>query len=75
MLGGDAQRNADLLRHVLSGAKGPCRDIVLLNAAPGIIAGQGAEDWPSAIRLAAESIDSGTAKNCLEGLVRMSHDS
>lgn len=70
LLGGDAVQNAKLLRGVLEGAKGPHRDIVLLNAAPAIIAGQGAGDWPSAIQAAAKSIDSGVAASILEALIQ-----
>jgi hypothetical protein len=36
--GGDPQRNAEMIRAVLSGEKGPPRDIVLLNAAFAIAA-------------------------------------
>ena len=73
--GGDAATNAELLKGVLQGKQGPHRDIVLLNAAPGIIAGQGAQHWPSALEAAAGSIDSGAAFACLEALVRVSNDS
>lgn len=73
LAGGDAKKNAELLTAVLKGAKGPHRDIVLLNAAPAIIAGQAANDWPSAIEAAAASIDSGAAQAALEGLVRVSN--
>lgn len=37
LLGGDAAHNAEVVRQVLDGAKGPVRDIVLLNAAAGIV--------------------------------------
>ncbi len=73
--GGDPEANAAILRDVLSGKKGPHRDIVLLNAAPALIAGQAAPDWASGITLAAKSVDSGAALAALEGLVRASHDS
>ncbi len=39
LLGGDAATNADLARRVLDGDKGPHRDIVLLNAAAGLLVG------------------------------------
>jgi anthranilate phosphoribosyltransferase len=73
--GGDLQENAALVREVLEGGKGPRRDIVLLNAAPAIIAGEGAEDWASGLRAAAQSIDSGAAWAACENLIRVSHDS
>jgi anthranilate phosphoribosyltransferase len=73
ILGGNAKHNAAILREVLQGKRGPHRDIVLLNAAPAIIAGCGAEDWPAGIRKAAESIDSGAAWAACEALVKESH--
>ncbi len=72
--GGDPQANADLLRAVLQGQPGPHREVVLLNAAPALIAGLAAEDWPSGIRKAAESIDSGAAWNVCEALARLSNE-
>jgi len=72
LAGGDASKNAGLLSDVLQGAKGPHRDVVLLNAAPAIIAGEGANDWPSALEAAAASIDGGAARAALEGLIRVS---
>lgn len=37
LLGGDAPHNAEVVRRVLQGESGPVRDIVLLNAAAGIV--------------------------------------
>ena len=59
LLGGDAQENAAILRAVLEGTKGPHRDIVVLNAAPAIVAGGKASDLAGGIALAQEAIDSG----------------
>lgn len=73
--GGEPAENAAILRDVLSGRKGPHRDIVLLNAAPALIAGQAASDWASGLEAAAKSIDSGAALAVLETLIRVSHDS
>jgi len=73
--GGDLEENASFIREVLNGEKGPRRDIVLLNAAPAIIAGEGAEDWASGLSAAAQSIDSGAAWTTCENLIRASHDS
>jgi anthranilate phosphoribosyltransferase len=39
--GGDAAHNAEIVRSVLSGAPGPVRDIVVLNAAAAIAASEG----------------------------------
>ena len=38
LLGGDPSHNAGVIRRVLGGERGPVRDIVLLNAAAGIVA-------------------------------------
>ena len=74
--GGDAQENADILRLVLDGeAGGPRRDVVLLNAAAGILASDTVAGWPEAIEAAGKSIDSGAAKAKLDALVKVSNDS
>jgi anthranilate phosphoribosyltransferase len=59
--GGDAATNAHILREVLSGAPGPARDAVLVNAAFAIVAGGKAEDVREGVVLATRSIDSGEA--------------
>ena len=75
LIGGDAHTNAGLLKEVLQGKQGPRRDIVLLNAAPALMAGGLALSWDDGIRLASESIDSGNAWTTLEKLIEASHDS
>ena len=67
--GGDAAQNAELIRRVLEGEKGPRRDIVLLNAGAAIVVGGKAADLAEGVRLAAESIDGGHAARKLEELV------
>ena len=66
--GGDPARNAEIARQVLGGASGPQRDIVLVNAAAGLVAAGLAGDLKSAMAKAAESIDSGAAAERLEQL-------
>ena len=73
LLGGDAAENAGYVREVLSGKTGPRRDIVLLNAAAAIVAGQKAKDFTEGIAVAAHSIDSGAASEKLERLVAMTN--
>lgn len=73
--GGDAATNAAILRAVLSGETGPRRDIVVLNAAPALVAGGKAETLKEGVRVAQASIDSGAALNKLEELIRKTHDS
>lgn len=75
LAGGDAHTNAEIVKSVLQGRKGPHRDIVIYNAAPALIAGQAAENWQDGARLAAQALDSGAALSLLEKLVVASHDS
>jgi anthranilate phosphoribosyltransferase len=60
------------MRALLQGEKGAKRDIVLLNAAAGLLAAEKVADFREGLRLAAESIDSGSALNKLEQLIRLS---
>lgn len=53
--------NAAIFKEVLSGERGPKRDIVVLNSAFAICAGGAAETPEEGLRLAEESIDSGNA--------------
>ena len=71
LAGGEAAENADFIRKILSGERGPRRDIVLLNAAAAIVAGQKAKDLKEGIAAAAHSIDSGAAKQKLEKLAEL----
>jgi anthranilate phosphoribosyltransferase len=69
--GGDAETNAGILRDVLSGAPGPARQAVLLNAAFAVIAGGKAEDVREGVRVAEASIDSGSARERLAAFLRI----
>jgi anthranilate phosphoribosyltransferase len=68
ILGGDAAENAKIIEGVLRGEAGPRRDVVLLNAAPALVAAGAVSTWKEGIRLAGESIDSGAAMRKLEEL-------
>jgi len=70
--GGDAERNAGILRDVLSGQKGAPRDAVLANAAAALVCAGAAPDLRAGVRLAAESIDRGSAAEKLRRLVAAS---
>jgi anthranilate phosphoribosyltransferase len=72
LLGGDAATNATAARRVLEGQTGPHRDIVLLNAAAGIVAAGQATELADGVGQAATSIDSGSALGCLDRLVAAS---
>ena len=80
LIGGDAQHNAGVVRATLAGEEGPVRDIVLLNAAAGIVAFELSEDptqaqrpilerFAAALVSAAAVIDSGTATATLDAWV------
>ncbi|HUH63947.1 MAG TPA: anthranilate phosphoribosyltransferase [Terracidiphilus sp.] len=66
--GGDALANAAILYEILSGVKGPKRDIVLLNAAAALVAAGIADDLKEGVARGAEAIDCGQAKATLESL-------
>ena len=72
LLGGDPDHNAAVVHRVLAGETGPVRDIVLLNAAAGLVAFRLAEDPEQADRpilhrfreqlaVAADAVDTGAA--------------
>jgi len=63
--GGGPEQNARIAREVLQGAKGPRRDIVLLNAAAALRAAGLAKDWKEGMAAAGEAIDSGRAADVL----------
>jgi len=72
LLGGTPPENADLLRRVLEGEHGPRRDVVLLNAAAAVLAAGRTDDWPQAVTVARESLDSKRARQVLDRLVETS---
>jgi anthranilate phosphoribosyltransferase len=67
--GGDPETNAAIIRAVLDGETGPRRDIVIANAAAALLVAQHAPDLKSAVAVAAESIDNGSARRKLEKIV------
>jgi anthranilate phosphoribosyltransferase len=71
--GGDASENAKAARAVLDGDAGPHRDIVVLNAAAGLIAGGVVEDLHEGLSIAGAAIDDGRASNALDQLVAISN--
>jgi len=71
--GGDPSVNARIIQDVLSGEKGPCRNVVLINAALAIVAGGKAGDIQEGLAVAAESIDSGAAIKKLQALIELSN--
>ncbi len=77
LTGGDAAHNAEIVHEVLSGARGPVRDIVVLNAAAGLVSFELANDpaqfqraildrFRDKMAVAEAAIDSGAAARKLE---------
>jgi anthranilate phosphoribosyltransferase len=74
LAGGDAATNATLARRVLAGERGPHRDIVLLNAAAGLVAAGVSDGIEAGLIQAATALDDGQAEAALERLVAVSCD-
>jgi anthranilate phosphoribosyltransferase len=70
--GGDAETNAALARRVLTGEPGPHRDVVLLNAAAGLLVAGVVPSMETGLTCAASSIDDGCAATALDRLVAIS---
>jgi anthranilate phosphoribosyltransferase len=68
LAGGDAAENAKITLELLRGMKGPRRDIVLVNAAAGLMAAGLATTPREGVAKAADGIDSGRAMAVLERL-------
>ena len=66
MRGGAPAENARIARDVLDGARGPRRDVVLLNTAAALRAAGLANDWKEGLQAGAEAIDSGRAGDLLQ---------
>ncbi|MBI3597723.1 MAG: anthranilate phosphoribosyltransferase, partial [Nitrospirae bacterium] len=73
LIGGTPDQNGRILLDILGGQKGPRRDVVLLNAAPAIVAAGKTRTLQDGIHVAAESIDSGAALEKLNRLRAMTH--
>ena len=67
--GGEPEENARIVKAVLSGETGARRTAVVLNAAAALLVSDLALDWPSAVSLAGDTIDSGAAAAALERLI------
>jgi anthranilate phosphoribosyltransferase len=71
--GGDAEKNAMIVRNVLTGKHGPKREVVLLNASYALVAAGLARDVEAGLEKARGAIDDGLALNKLEGLVTLTN--
>jgi len=67
--GGEPEENAVIIKNILDRTdKGKKADIVILNAAAGILIGSKAENWEGGIQMARESVNSGAALDKLNQL-------
>jgi anthranilate phosphoribosyltransferase len=68
LAGGGRDENYAIATALLAGERGPKRDIVLVNAAAGLVAADCAEDFGQAMALAERSLSSGAAREKVEAL-------
>ncbi|MEK7132851.1 MAG: anthranilate phosphoribosyltransferase [Patescibacteria group bacterium] len=68
--GGTKEENAGIILDILKGARGPKRDVVVLNAGLALYVSGLAKDTKQGIKLAEKSIDTGKALKALEVLIR-----
>lgn len=71
--GGTPAQNGRIIQDILNGLKGPKRDIVLMNAAPAIVAAGKAKTLQDGVKYAAEAIDTGAACEKLDALKSMTN--
>ena len=70
--GGSKEENAAAMRRIFQGEPGPIRDVVLLNSAGVLLAGDLVETISQGVQRAAQVVDSGAALAKLEALVEVS---
>lgn len=62
LVGGDAAANVAIFERMMAGENGPARDIVVLNAAAGLLVAGQAETLGGGVELASAALDSGAVK-------------
>ena len=72
IIGGTAKENAEMLRSILKGEAGTRRNIVVMNAAAALVAGNKASNLGEGVHIAKEAIDSGAAQAKLDELIKFS---
>ncbi|WP_164659168.1 anthranilate phosphoribosyltransferase [Tropicibacter sp. Alg240-R139] len=71
IVGGTPEENAIAFRGLLDGTPSAYRDAVLLNSAAALVVAEAASDLREGVAMAAESIDSGKAKDKITALARI----
>jgi len=72
--GGTSEENAETLRRILNGEGAAKRDIVVMNAAAALVAGNRASDFREGTHIAEKVIDSGQARAKLDELINLSQN-
>ena len=67
--GGNVRENAQIIRDILNGEKGPKRDMVVLNASAAFVSARVADNFSEGVERAKDSIDSGRAMEKLDRLI------
>lgn len=73
LVGGSPEENAKITLAILNGEKGPKREAVLMNAGAGFYVAGKVSTLEDGVKLAAELIDSGKAKERLDEFVKLSN--
>ena len=72
--GGSPKRNAEAIKNMLDGKKGPFRDICLLNAGAAIKISKTSIGLSDGIKIAEAAIESGRAKDTLKKLIKITNN-
>ena len=72
--GGTPDENAEVLRRILNGERGAKRDIVVMNTAAALVAGNQASGLKEGAHIAEKVIDNGQAQAKLEELINFSRN-
>jgi anthranilate phosphoribosyltransferase len=70
--GGTARQNAKIMRGILRGEVGARRNIVIMNAAAALVAGNQASDFKEGAAIAEKTLDGGQALAKLDELIKLS---
>jgi anthranilate phosphoribosyltransferase len=72
--GGEKEQNADIIKSILKGEKGPKREIILINSGAALMIAGKADSLANGIEKAQESIDSKKAAEKLEELIQFTQE-
>ncbi len=73
LVGGSPAENVSVFHEILAGTPGPHRDIVLLNAAAGLVVADRVETLADGLDLAARAVDDGRSTHTLERLISVTN--